>query len=114
MTDNINNELLHLLYDIKELAINQVPISLYSLINTIDMCGYHTYLDSSDSRNIRLEIIDKEINEYNSNDHVCTLNIRFVNDNQIIVYLCRWTFIPDLEYIIDDNGVLHYTNFRIN
>ena len=111
MTDKVSQELLDLLYNIKELAINKAPISLDSLLNSIVLVGYTYFLD--DERNYpKVEILEKEKNEYGCNNHICTLSIKYINDYDVIVNSCRWLYIDDLEYGIDDNGKLFHYKYR--
>lgn len=111
MTDKVSQELLDLLYDIKELAINKAPISLDSLLNSIVLVGYACFLDD-EGNYPKVEILEIEQNEYGCNNHICTLSIKYINDYDVIVYSCRWLHIDDLEYRIDDNGNLFHYKYR--
>lgn len=111
MADNVSKELLDLLYDIKELAVNKAPISLTSLLNSIESVGYTYFLDNEENYP-KVEILEKEQNEYGCNNHICTLSIKYINDYEVIVNSCRWIYIDDLEYGIDDNGKLFHYKYR--
>ena len=113
MIDNISKELLNLLYYIKELAINQAPISLDSLLNSIVLVGYACFLDD-ERKYPKVEILEIEQNEYGCNNRVCTLSIKFINDYDVIIDGCSWIYIKDLEYDVDDNGRITYHEHYVN
>ena len=111
VTDKVSQELLDLLYEIKELAVNQAPISLTSLLNSIELTGY-TYYEDTDRKFPRIEVLSKYRNEHGCLDNICTLGIYFINSKEVMVYSCRWLHIDDLEYGIDDNGNLFHYKYR--
>ena len=118
MIDNINNELLDLLYDIKELAINQVTISFESLVNTIKLCGYDCYTDESidtefyGDENYQLLNIVKIEEDYEE-IIVCPLNIKFINDNEVVIYGCDYEGEkPKLNYVVNSSGKVLYARSK--
>lgn len=107
----IDKELLDLLYYIKELAANKTPISLNSLINTIESTQKYTYYLDRGRTYPRIEILSKARNEHGCLNHICTLGFGFINNIEILIHSCRYTRIDDLEYGINDNGELFYFEY---
>ena len=99
----MNRKLKELLYDIKGMARDQMPIHLNDLRAAVEGCGYYTYFDI-DPKNInhRFEISTK-------NKHIATLKVDIINNRYVLVTCCRWVRdIPELNYQIDASGKLSY------
>ncbi len=95
-----------LLYELKDWAQHQIPITLSSLENTI--IGYnHYYFYETVGPNKRLDIHD---NKYN---HIATLTIDMINEHQALINCCRYVKIPDLNYQVNNGKLSQFVSIVI-
>ena len=93
----MNQELKNLLYDLKELAQNQIPINLISLRKTIENCNYYTLFDT-ETKNKRLDIINSDC------QLMATLTVYILNEHDILISCCKWVKdVPELNFFADRN-----------
>ena len=99
----MNRKLKELLYDIKGMARDQIPMPLNDLRAAVDGCGYYTALDIDPNNiNHRFEIFTR-------NKHIATLKVDIINNRDVVVTGCRYVRdMPELNYQIDANGKLSY------
>ena len=103
---SISVEMLDLLYHLKEMAVNRVPMYHISLMRTVRMFDkYDAYLNADNPRALKIEVI-KHVDDLFQ--FICTIYIEFVNDQQVLIRGCRYSGIRDLEYYMDSNGILKY------
>lgn len=118
MKDNpkcISKELFDLLYDIKELAIEQEPINVRSFLNSFDFIGgYTTYVELFPNNCLNIDVIkvsnSGERHKYYC-EYICTINARYLpGSDAVIITSCGHSNIKDFDYTVH-NGKLIYCKY---
>lgn len=109
----VSEELYCLLYDIKELAVEQTPVVLKSLINSFSQIGYKTFFESIRPNHFRLEVL-KRHEDKNNCDFICAINLECYDGYEAIIDACIWCELTEFNYTVSNNKLIYLKQNRPN
>lgn len=100
----ISKELYDLLYDVKALAIEQVPVSFNSLARSIEQLGYMVHFEKMAYNHFNL-VITKSVKGSKYCDLICVIHLDYINNAEASIHGCKYNGVRELEYMIH-KGIL--------
>ena len=91
----MNKELYNLLTDLKELAMNRVPINILSLMNTFEDLGFKIEYQNTRNNKFFIDVYD------DTGEYIYAIMLYKFNETDGDIKLCNFSYNKEFNYSVD-------------